>query len=83
VAANEELRVEEEAKQAEEEAKRAEEEAKQAEEEAKQVKREEMAYLAVTRPPPVCDGELYIHYLCVPLMLFMFPLSANYVLLIT
>jgi hypothetical protein len=37
----------------EEEAKRAEEEAKRAEEEAKRIKREEMEYLAATRPPPV------------------------------
>jgi hypothetical protein len=53
VAADREIRVEEEAKRAEEEAKRAEEEVKRVEEEAKRVKREEMAYLAATRPPPV------------------------------
>ncbi|KAJ7862670.1 hypothetical protein B0H14DRAFT_3444608 [Mycena olivaceomarginata] len=53
VAADKEIRVEEEAKWAEEEARWAEEEAKRVEEEAKRVKREEMAYLAATRPPPV------------------------------
>jgi hypothetical protein len=46
VAADKEIREEEEAKRAEEEVKRA-------EEEAKRVKREEMEYLAATRPPPV------------------------------
>jgi hypothetical protein len=46
-------RAEEDAKQAEEDAKQAEEDAKQVEEEAKRIKREEMEYLAATRPPPV------------------------------
>ncbi|KAJ7719763.1 hypothetical protein B0H14DRAFT_2642889 [Mycena olivaceomarginata] len=59
VAADEAIREEEEVKRAEEEVKRAEEEVrraeevKRAEEEAKRVKREEMEYLAATRPSPV------------------------------
>ncbi|KAJ7823992.1 hypothetical protein B0H14DRAFT_2597594 [Mycena olivaceomarginata] len=53
VAANKAIRMEEEAIQMEEEAKRVEEEARRVEEEAKRVKREEMEYLAATRPPPV------------------------------
>ncbi|KAJ7896324.1 hypothetical protein B0H14DRAFT_3425682 [Mycena olivaceomarginata] len=59
VAANEAIReeeakrAEEGVKRAEEGVKRAEEGVKQAEEEAKRVKREEMEYLAATRPPPV------------------------------
>jgi hypothetical protein len=53
VAADEAIRMEEEAIRMEEEAKRVEEEARRVEEEAKRVKREEMEYLAATRPPPV------------------------------
>jgi hypothetical protein len=53
VAADKEIWVEEEAKRVEEGEKREEEEAKRAEEEAKRIKREEMEYLAATRPPPV------------------------------